>query len=214
MRNLPEQTERYNVYNKPGMLFADYIASELYDSYTLINKTIASKNDLGEKIYCEFMNPSCCETSYVLLLDGLNEVSLVRRPEVCEEILFWARNPHIQLIVTSRYKEDLLVGVDEQTPYIGSFEDFFIQDRELEESKDTTNDFLFLVIQKLKNQVISDYLSNNGFNEKIINETMENKRLLEIIKIPMYLTIFARLYITKQELHKTTVNNKLMDICT
>lgn len=214
LRNLPEQTERYNVYNKPGMLFADYIASELYDSYTLINKTIASKNDLGEKIYCEFMNPSCCETSYVLLLDGLNEVSLVRRPEVCEEILFWARNPHIQLIVTSRYKEDLLVGVDEQTPYIGSFEDFFIQDRELEESKDTTNDFLFLVIQKLKNQVISDYLSNNGFNEKIINETMENKRLLEIIKIPMYLTIFARLYITKQELHKTTVNNKLMDICT
>lgn len=216
LRNLPGKTEQYNVYDNPGMLFADYLTSELSDSYFSGDGIIMSKSELREKLYLELREPSCNGTEYVFLLDGLNEVSLARRPEICEEILFWMRHPHIQVIVTSRYKEDLLVEGSERTPSFGSFEDFFVQDRKLEGSKgaDNGNAFLLLIIQKLEDQVISDYLSENGIQKEIIHEAMGNRELLEILKIPMYLTIFAKLYNKKIKSHKMDLSNRLMDICT
>ena len=71
-----------------------------------------------------------------MLLDGLNEVSLSRRQEVCEEIRFWSCNPYTRVIVTSRYKEDILVEGVEQKPGFGSFEDFIMEDRQLDYEKD------------------------------------------------------------------------------
>lgn len=214
LRNLPIRTERYNVYDDPGMLFADYLASELYSSYLSKGWIATDRDDMREKLREELEEPSFEGTKYLLLLDGLNEVSLVRRPEVCEEILFWARNPHIQVIVTSRYKEDMLVKGSAKKPDFSSFEDFFIEDRQLRDVNDSQKQFHLLTIQKLKKQVVLDYLSSNGIGEKIIKEVMNNQELLDILRIPMYLTIFARLYNIKAKVYKISSGGRLMDICT
>lgn len=214
LRNLPIRTERYNVYDDPGMLFADYLASELYGSYLSKGRIAADRDDMREKFREELEEPSFRGTKYLLLLDGLNEVSLARRPEVCEEILFWARNPHTQVIVTSRYKEDMLVKGSAKKSDFSSFEDFFIEDRQLWDVNDSQEQFLLLTIQKLKKQVVSDYLSNNGIGEKIIGEVMNNQELLDILRIPMYLTIFARLYNIKAQARKISSGGRLMDVCT
>lgn len=207
LRNLPMQTEQYNVYDDPGMLFADYLASELYGG-------CPERDDIREKIRTELKEPSFRGTKYILLLDGLNEVSLGRRPEICEEILFWARNPHIQVVVTSRYQEELLVEGNTEKPDFRSFEDFFAEDRQLEDGRDSKKEFLLLVIQKLKPQVVSDYLSDHDIREEIISEVTTNQELLAILRIPMYLTIFTRLYMIKHQKNPMGAGNRLTDICT
>ena len=214
LRNLPELHRDYTVYDKPGMLLSDYLASELYDSYFNKSRVFADKNDLRQKLYDELRDPSCHETRYILLLDGLNEVSLSRRQEVCEEIRFWSCNPYTRVIVTSRYKEDILVEGVEQKPGFGSFEDFIMEDRQLDYEKDQENDFLLLVIQKLKRPVILEYLQTCQISEEIIQKALNNQSLFEILKTPMYLTIFSKLYHSKIFSHEISKDASLVDICT
>lgn len=214
LRNLPDQTTRYNVYDAPGMLFADYLASELYNSYLKKERIAVGRDDMWEKLCEELIEPAFEGTKYLLLLDGLNEVSLVRRAEICEEIMFWAKKPHIQVIVTSRYKEDMLVEGSMKNSGFRSFEDFFIEDRQLWNDDDSQKKFLLLEIRKLERKVVSDYLDSNGINGGIIREVMGKQELLDIIRIPMYLTIFARLYNIKAQVHKTNSSSRLVDICT
>lgn len=214
LRNLPTQTAQYNVYDEPGRLIAEYLVSEWYDILREKGSVFVNREDMREQILKEFTDPSYQKTKYLLLLDGLNEVSLTRRPEVCEEILFWAKNPHIQVIVTSRYKEDMLVEENMEKLNFSSFEDFFTEDRQLKNDSNSEKEFLLLVIQKLKPQVVSDYLRNYHIREKIIEETMNNKELLDILRTPMYLAIFTRLYNIRNQMHKRDSGNKLRDICT
>ena len=214
LRNLPELHRDYTVYDEPGMLLSDYLASELYDNYFNESRVFAGKNDLRQKLYDELIDPSCHETRYILLLDGLNEVSLSRRQEVCEEIRFWSCNPYTQVIVTSRYKEDALVEGVEQKSGFGSFEDFIMEDRQLDYEKDQENDFLLLVIQKLKRLVILEYLRTCQIPEEMIQKVLDNQSLFEIMKTPMYLTIFSKLYHSKIYSHEISKDVGLADICT
>lgn len=214
LRNLPIRPAQYNVYDDPGMLFADYLASELYSSYLSRGGIATDRDNMREKLREELEEPSFGETKYLLLLDGLNEVSLARRPEVCEEILFWAQNPYTQVIITSRYKEDMLVKESSKKSDFSDFNDFFIENRPLQDVHDSQKQFLLLKVQKLKKRVVSDYLSNNRIGEEIIREVMSNQELLNILRIPMYLTIFARLYNIKTQVHKIGSGGRLMDICT
>lgn len=214
LRNLQKKSQQYNGYDIPGMLFAEHLSLKLFDSYFVKHETNISRNELGDKIRLELMEPSCCGTEYVFLLDGLNEVSIGRRSEICEEILFWAKYSHIRIIVTSRFKESLLV--ESSGISIGSLEEFLMRSRQLEDDISIENDksFMLLTIQKLEEKVISDYLVTNGIQKNIIRQVMNNKELLKILRIPMYLTIFAKLYCIKLESQNSTNGNTLTSICT
>lgn len=204
IRKIPIYIELRNVVtvnaedNRVGGLFVEYLRDIFFPQGSFIDPE-RLKNDL----YQELVSPSCAETHYILLLDGLNEVSLTRRRIICEEILFWARKRHIQVIITSRYKEDLLVEDQKQSSYFYNFEDYWETQYQQEKEKD----FRLLTIQKLKASVISDYLHNIGVQETVISKTMANTQLLDILRIPMYLTIFARLYLARPD-------NNFLNICT
>ena len=184
--------------DRGGRLFVEYLRDAFF-----LQGVFESAEELEANLYQELVSPSCPETHYVLLLDGLNEVPLSRRRIVCEEILFWAQKQHIQVIVTSRYKEELLVADNDQSVYSDNFEDPF----EEQTYSETEKDFFLLSIQKLKDPVILRYLKNIGVQENIIKKTMANQRLLDILRIPMYLTIYARLYLTH-------LNRMSSNICT
>lgn len=214
LRNLLVKKEydyEHGVNGNPSRTFTDYLLSELYGCYFSEENPFISKEVLSETIYLEFNNPSCAETKYIFLLDGLNEVTLDKRAEICEDISLWARNSHIRVILTSRYKESMFVEGNNRFTQYGSLEDFLEQDDELENQN---KDFLLLTIQKLKSKVISEYLSSNSIQEKMIKKIMNNKELLEIIKIPMYLTIFVKLYHKKISSQNYETDSKLIDICT
>lgn len=207
---LREVVTKYGAYGTPGMMFSEHIAWKLFDGE-------GEMDNLREKLFVELGMPSNSNTRYVLLLDGLNEVSVDRRQEICEEILFWAMKPHIRVIVTSRYREDCLVREKAKWEKSGSFEEFFQQDRgteELNEAEGYNNDvFQLLTISKLRDSVIADYLKNCGISEEEIKRIFSKVELIRILKIPMYLTIFARLY-EKKQLNDDKMKNQLTDLCT
>lgn len=204
IRKIPIYIELRNVVidetenRRVGGLFVEYLRDIFFSQGSFPNPE-RLKNDL----YQELFSPSCAGTHYILLLDGLNEVPLTGKRIICEEILFWAQKQHIQVIVTSRYKEDLLVEGQDRSSYVDDFGDFLEAQYHQEEEKD----FRLFTIQKLEVPVISDYLHNIGVHGTIINQTKANKPLLEILRIPMYLTIFARLYLARPD-------NNFLNICT
>lgn len=204
IRKIPIYIELRNVVtdetedNRVGSLFVEYLRDIFFSQGSFSNPE-KLKNDL----YQELLSPSCAETHYILLLDGLNEVPLTGKRIICEEILFWAKKQHIQVIVTSRYKEDRLVEGQDQSSYFDDFEEVLEVQYHQEEGKD----FRLLTIQKLEIPVISDYLHNIGVQETVISQTMANKQLLNILRVPMYLTIFARLYLVRPD-------NNFLNICT
>lgn len=204
IRKIPIYIELRNVVtaetedNRVGSLFVEYLRDIFFSQGSFSNPE-KLKNDL----YQELLSPSCAETHYILLLDGLNEVPLTGKRIICEEILFWAQKQHIQVIVTSRYKEDRLVEGQDHSSYFDDFEEVLEVQYHQEEGKD----FRLFTIQKLEIPVISDYLHNIGVQETVISQTMANKQLLNILRVPMYLTIFARLYLVRPD-------NNFLNICT
>ena len=182
--------------NLRGMLLPEYLRN------IFLAGSNEGREDLSRKIWQELSSPSLSGTRYALLLDGLNEVSLFHRPAVLDEILYWAQMSHIQVIITSRYKEDRLLESD--TGRTANSYDYFSRRKKQPEASGM---FSLLTIQRLKDDVIRSYLTRHQVQETIVGEAMKNQRLLDILCIPMYLTIFARLYLERP-------NSRLSEICT
>ena len=111
---------------------------------------------------------------YLLLLDGLNEVSTVRLPEcdktifqmVSEEIQYLMDEcPNVRVVLTSRFDETDING------------------------KQVTR----LQLKGVENDVIRQYLLDNHVSEKKIEKIYEDKNLLETLRIPLFLTMYIYL---------------------
>lgn len=111
---------------------------------------------------------------YLLLLDGLNEVSTVRLPEcdktifqmVTEEIQYLMDEcPNVRVVLTSRFDETDIGG------------------------KQVSR----LQLMGVENDVIRQYLLDNNVSEKKIEKIYEDKDLIETLRIPLFLTMYVYL---------------------
>lgn len=123
-----------------------------------------SDKQLNNYLSCNNVKPEI-----VLLLDGLNEVS---REElngysiadmITREIRYIMENySNVRVILTSRSEEEMLINK-------------------------TTS----LYLSGIDPEYIKKYLSNKGFAPKRINIVFQNKQLLELLRIPLFLTIYS-----------------------
>ena len=112
---------------------------------------------------------------YLLLLDGLNEVSSVIIEEtglsvvrmVMNEIAFLISEcPNVRVVLTSRS--------DEELPF--------------------NNDAISrLYLSGLQEKTIKDYLESFGLSKEIIEKVLEDENLRETLQIPLFLTMYASL---------------------
>lgn len=127
------------------------------------------KSELKEAIE----NQLCLETDapeYLLLLDGLNEVSRESIGDsrtiiqmIYAEIIYIIKNYcNVRVIITSRHKDNL--GTDIDTLYLSGIT--------YEDTK-----------KYLKCKISEDRL----------NQTLKNKQLMDILRIPLFLTMYARI---------------------
>ncbi len=111
---------------------------------------------------------------FLLLLDGLNEVSTVRLKEcdktilqmVVEEIKYLMNEcPNVRVILSSRYEESILLG----------------------------NDITKLYLQGVHEDAIKQYLTLNGYSSEKIEQICTDKVLMETLRIPLFLTMYVSL---------------------
>lgn len=111
---------------------------------------------------------------YLLLLDGLNEVSTVRLPETRKTVLEMVEDeirhimdncPNVRIVLTGRTETPLL------------------------ENKKLCR----CNLTGINRGEIKGYLKQHDFSENAISEIVQNTDLLEILKIPLFLTMYAAL---------------------
>lgn len=180
LKNTPDILKNLKIL-KPGYIFAYYIASEYFGACDF-EENFFKKID---NILYELRNPTLEGTRYTLLLDGLNEVSIASRQSVCNEILYWEKFSHIQLIVTSRYHENALIS---DCKMINSSSSYYEDDDMVVQKK-----LKLLKISELDEEVVFEYLTSCKFSQNIMAQIREKKSLMSILKIPMFLIFFSRL---------------------
>lgn len=180
LKNLPDIMKNLK-FLKPGNIIAYYIASEYLGSCNFEDKFL---NEF-DTIIGELRNPIIEGTRYILLLDGLNEVPIAFRQNICNEILYWEKFNHIQLIVTSRYYENILISECKMTQsnYLYYEDDDMVENQKLK----------LLKISELDEEVVFEYLTSCKFSQNIMAQIKEKRSLISILKIPMFLIFFSRL---------------------
>ena len=107
---------------------------------------------------------------YLLLLDGLNEVSRKNIDEVgcsviqmiIEEIRFLGQCRNVRIILTSRSDEETI-----------------------------SRDIARLYLSGVNVNIVSEYMRSRGIGEKEIQSVCLNKELLDILRIPLFLTLYT-----------------------
>lgn len=109
---------------------------------------------------------------FLLLLDGLNEISRIEIPEtgqtvaqmIFQEIRWLLKEcPNIRVIMTSRVEER------------------FPMDMPVE----------YLRLQGVEDYVIQEYLQKKDFERERIDEIFSNSALIETLRVPLFLVLFA-----------------------
>ena len=139
--------------------------SEIDEAFMLPYKVaVAPINDI--------LTQRCPAPEYLLLLDGLNEVSSVYIEEagatvaemVSDEIiLLMTRCPNVRVVITSRTDDPLISNLPVTRFYLSGVE----------------------------KETIRDYLLSNGISDA--DARLENSALLHVLQIPLFLSIYATL---------------------
>ena len=131
--------------------------------------SLNTKADLGMLIEEEYQK-NTNKQEYILLLDGLNEVSreainghVILGMVVAEITYIMANYKNVRVILTSRSEEYL-------------------------EAASTS-----VYLSGIKPEQIEIYLKEKGVSRIRINETIANTQLMEILRIPLFLTMYAEL---------------------
>lgn len=109
---------------------------------------------------------------FVFLLDGLNEVDGAESRILIPEILYLSQCRNVQVLVTGRYLENRLI-------------------EDLEDNEDDGKRLIRITLNMLDVEVVRTYLERCHFNTNLLNRVMKNDSLVKILRIPMFLTIFA-----------------------
>ena len=136
-----------------------------------IQNSLQSKMDLGNQLEELFSYRKGEEPEYVLLLDGLNEVSrdelegrTIVTMVMAETLKIISGWKNVRVILTSRSKESML---DENITQI--------------------------YLSGIKDENIKWYLEKAELSDTRIDAIMNNKKLLEILRIPLFLVLYANI---------------------
>ena len=142
-----------------------------HDVQRQLQNVIDREINYEKEIVNLFSKKKTVEPEFVLLLDGLNEVSHEKRggaaivamviAELCEIMTDWK---NVRVILTSRSKENTLEKYS-----------------------------LPLKLCGIEPGAIKQYLSNEKVSDERIEKVIRNKRLMEVLCIPLFLTLYAKL---------------------
>lgn len=156
-------------FKKYSNLFARYIASFIFDegSFDIIsNESLVNiRNTIREADKIRF----------TFLVDGMNEVSFASREIVAKEILEWNKCPNVQILATSRFAEESLVG-DVRNP--------------IHELEYNTAELALLNLKGLADETIVSYLRKT-LSEEYVVRIQTNTQLMSVLRVPMFLTLFS-----------------------
>lgn len=136
---------------------------------SLFSSSFGTKEDVEKQLLGLFSNRSTEKPEYVLLLDGLNEVS---REElegdrivemISREIRYIIKNyENVRVILTSRTKESLL-----------------------------NDKAMVLYLSGIKPETIEEYLKTAELSQTRIDGVKKNKQLMALLRIPLFLTLYT-----------------------
>lgn len=142
----------------------------LHEIRKLLSQSLDTNISLDQDIIRLFTKENSGQAEFILLLDGLNEVSREERngvtivkmviAELCNIISQWK---NVRVIITSRSEENFDGYV---TP---------------------------LHLSGVKQETIKQYLINENVPAAKIERTLQNKQLMYILRIPLFLTLYAKL---------------------
>lgn len=130
--------------------------------------------DVAVKPITDILSQTTPAPEYLLLLDGLNEVSAVTLPEtdlsvvqmIMREIdLLISECPNVRIVLTSRSDESAISNDNLSRLYLSGIEE----------------------------ETIKAYLKSHGFSKDALNTIFKNKNLCETLKIPLFLTMYTSL---------------------